>query len=180
MRTTAMAAVLLVVSGAMPCLAQQSASYRMDEHVLNLAGRPDDGVTASSGSYRITLDSFGEATVRTGLTSPSFRMDASFAGAYPPPGEVTGLRLVDHVTLTWNAERSVGTYAVYRDALGTLPGGYGVCWQEGLTDETTTDSSTPAAGTGWFYLVTADNRLREEGTKGRDSAGAERGGQACP
>jgi hypothetical protein len=33
---------------------------------------------------------------------------------------------------------------------------------------------------GFFYLVTVENRLSEEGTKGFDSGGGERTGSACP
>ncbi|RMF71809.1 MAG: hypothetical protein D6738_13060, partial [Acidobacteria bacterium] len=64
-----LAAVLLVLAAAAagPATAQQSASYRMDEHVLNQGGRPAGGVTASSASYRVSLDSLGEALVRAGL-----------------------------------------------------------------------------------------------------------------
>ncbi|MDQ7006720.1 MAG: hypothetical protein Q9Q40_05775 [Acidobacteriota bacterium] len=162
-------------------LAQQSASYRLEEHVVNLGGRPDDGVTASSAGFRISLDSFGEAAVRAGLVSSSFRVDGSFAGAYPPPGEVPGLRLTDSTTLVWDAEKSVGVYNVYRDALAALSGGgYGTCWRQDLPEATTTDPDVPGSGGGFFYLVTAENRLDEEGTKGSDSGGAPRGGLACP
>ncbi|MDQ7008223.1 MAG: hypothetical protein Q9Q40_13440 [Acidobacteriota bacterium] len=176
-----MAAILLSAMGIGSPLAQQSASYRLDEHVINLGGRPDDGVTASSASYRISLDSLGEAVVRAGLSSASFRMDGSFAGAYPPPGEVSGLRFTDDTTLVWDPEKSVGVYDVYRDALAAVSGGgYGTCWQEDLAGTTTTDPDVPGPGSGFFYLVTAENRLGEEGTKGSDSGGAPRGGSACP
>ncbi|RMG43381.1 MAG: hypothetical protein D6718_12385, partial [Acidobacteria bacterium] len=140
-----------------------------------------DGVTASSASYRITLESVGEGLVGTGLSSASYRMDGSFAGAYPPPGEVRGLRFASRTELRWDPERSVGTYDVYRDAVSSLPGGqYGVCWQSGLADEKATDVEAPPPGTGRFYLVTARNRLQEEGPKGDRSDGSERGGSACP
>lgn len=162
-------------------VAQQSASYHMDEHVLNQGGRPADGVTASSASFHLSLDSLGEAVVRAGLSSASYRMDGSFASAYPPPGEVLGVRFADKQTLTWSPEKSVGAYQVYRDGLAALSGGgYGICWQQDLPDEQATDTDPIAPGSGFFYLVTAGNRLDEEGTKGQDSSAAERQGNACP
>jgi hypothetical protein len=52
---------------------------------------------------------------------------------------------------------------------------YGQCEQQDLTDATATDTDTPSAPReGFFYLVTANNRLGEEGTKGWDSADVER------
>jgi hypothetical protein len=84
--------------------------------------------------------------------------------------------------MTWDPERSVGAYEVYRDALTTLPGGgFGTCFASGLTSEAATEAATPVAGQGWFYLVTARNRLGEEGTKGFQTSGAERPNPApCP
>jgi len=49
-----------------------------------------------------------------------------------------------------------------------------------LAGENATDASIPAAATGYFYLVTAENRLAEEGTKGSNSTGGERLGNVCP
>ena len=180
MRITA-AIVLLAALVPGAAVAQQSASYRMDEHVLNQGGRPADGTTASSASFRISLDSLGEGLVRGGLASASYRMDGSFGSAYPPPGEVIGLRFADQQTLVWDPEPSVGAYDVYRDALSAISGGaYGTCWQQDLPSESATDTDPIAPGGGFFYLVTATNRLDEPGTKGSDSAGAERTGSACP
>ncbi len=180
-RAVPVLAGLLLAGAFLPASAQQSASFRLEEHVFNQGGRPDDGATASSASYRISLDSLGEAAVRRGLSSASFRMDASFVGAHPPPGEVRGVLFTDRTTLTWDPEPSVGVYDVYRDGLSALAGGgYGICWQEDLVGESAADPDAPAAGTGWFYLVTAENRLGEAGTKGRASDGAERLGDACP
>lgn len=161
--------------------AQESASFRLNEHVLNLGGHPDRSGTAGSASYRVSLDSLGETLVRTGLSSTSFRMDAAFGSAYPPPGEVDALGFLDASTLVWSAERSVGSYNVYRGALTAVAAqGYGDCWQQGLVGQTATDTDPVPAGGGFFYLVTASNRLREEGGKGRDSDDAGRRGNTCP
>ena len=48
---------------------------------------------------------------------------------------------------------------------------YGNCEQQEITGETTTDTDTPPGGDGYFYLVTAENRVDEEGTKGTDGEG---------
>ena len=173
--------VVVGIAGSSPVTAQQSASYHISDHTLNAGGRPEGGMTASSASYRISLESLGEGPVRTGLASASYHMDTSFVSGYPPPGEVTGLRFTDETTLVWDAERSVGVYDLYRDALAALSGGgYGVCFQPDLPDATATDGDPVSPGGGFFYLVTAENRLGEEGTKGTDGAGAERDGNACP
>ena len=89
---------------------------------------------------------------------------------------MTGLQFTDHQTLVWNAERSVGVYNLYRNLMSAISGGdTGACEQYDLTATTTTDPDpAPSAGDGFFYLVTAENRLAEEGTKGWRSSGSER------
>jgi hypothetical protein len=167
--------VLLAGLIAAPALAQQSPSYKLEEFALNAGGHPQDGAILASASFHVRLDAVGDAVARSGLSGPSFRVDGGFVGAYPPPGEVLGLRFVDSATLMWRPERSVGVYNLYRDLLSALSGGsYGTCRQYDLAAETTIETGAPPAGNGWFYLVTAENRLREEGTKGTNSSGAER------
>ena len=57
----------------------------------------------------------------------------------------------------------------------------GACEHDDLTSETVVESGTPPTGNGCFYLVTAENLLREEGTKGWTSGGVERLNPApCP
>jgi hypothetical protein len=169
-----LAIVLVALSG--PALAQSSAGYILEEHVFNAGGHPEAGTVLTSASYRMSLDALGDAVLGTGLGSASYHMDGGFGSAYPPPGEVTGLLLLDDdETLVWDPERSVGVYHLYRDLLSALSGlGYGQCEQYGIATETATDSDTPSASTGYFYLVTAENRLAEEGTKGWDSSDDER------
>ena len=174
----------LVLGGAvlaLPALAQQSASFKLTEHAFNAGGNPEQGLVLDSTSFRVTLDAIGDSVATIGMTSPSFHMDGSFGLSYPPPGEVLGLRFSDHQTLHWDPEKSVGDYNLYRDSLSNLSGGgYGLCVQLELPDETTTDSDTPPSGDSYFYLVTAENRLDEEGTKGSTSSGVERLGNFCP
>ncbi len=61
--------------------------------------------------------------------------------------------------------------------------GYGLCEQPPpvLATETATVTDLPGTGDARFFLVTARNRLAEEGTKGFDHAGVERGNPVpCP
>jgi hypothetical protein len=173
MRCLAAALLGLLVTG-LPA-AQTSSSYKLEEHVFNAGGHPEAGTVLSSASYRVTIDAVGECVVGTGLGSASYSMDSGFVPAYPPPGEVLNLRFANDTTLQWDPEPSVGVYNLYRDLLGGLSGlGYGDCVQQDLGDETATDSEDPPAADGYFYLVTAENRLAEEGTKGWDSSNDER------
>ena len=173
--------VLILAAAALPALAQTSTSYKLEEHVLNAGGHPSDGAYMSSASFRIKLDSIGEAVVGSGMSSASYGMDASFGAAYPPPGEVPWMWFSDHDTMHWDAEKSAGVYNLYRDLMSNVSGGgYGDCHSAGVSDTTAIDAGTPPGSDGWFYLVTVENRLREEGTKGGDSTGTERLGTVCP
>ena len=164
-------ALLLVI----PALAQESANYKLNEHTFNAGGNPSDGVVLTSTSYRITLDALGDSVAGRNMSSVSYRMDGSFVSSYPPPGEVLGLSFTDHQTLVWHHERSVGDYNLYRDLMSDLDGlDYGSCEQQDIPLNTTTDGILPSSGDGYFYLVTAENRLDEEGTLGTKSTGAER------
>jgi hypothetical protein len=158
-----------------PVRGQASANFKLYEHTLNAAGNPAGGTVLASSNFRITLDALGQGIMGPGLASTSWRMDAGFVSGYPPPGEVTGVRFgADHITLTWNPEMSVGTYDLYRGVARVFLPDFGSCDQYGLTSETAADSDVPSVGSGFFYLVTARNRLREEGTKGLYASGTER------
>lgn len=161
--------------------AQTSASYHLTEAAVNAGGDPRDGSFASSAGNRIRLDAIGQGVIASGLSSASYHMDAGFAADYPPPLEVMNVRWSTTSTLVWNPDKSVGRYELYRDLISTLPGGFGACYQPGLAGESWTESSSPPAGAGWFYLVTARNLLSEEGTKGFRSSGIERTNPSpCP
>jgi hypothetical protein len=162
-------------------LAQTSANYKLVESTINAGGDPQNGSYAASASYRIKLDAIGGAVIAAGLSSAGFHMDGGFVDTYAPPKEVLNLRWTDSTNLLWDLEESVGAYEVYRDLLGTLPGGFGSCFQPGLVSETLSDATAPSLGAGWFYLVTARNRIAEEGTKGYQSNSTERGNPSpCP
>ena len=174
-------------------LAQSSTNFQLEQPTLNQGGHPLDGVVMSSTHHTISLDSIGEAVTSPSMASASFRMEAGLVADYLPAGEVatscgTGgpcLRLARGAPaataqLSWPAEPNAATYDLYRDVIGSLPGlGFGTCSQLGLTDETATDTTVPGSP-GFFYLVTAVNRLGEHGTKGYRSNLAERLGSTCP
>jgi hypothetical protein len=157
---------LLLVAGT--AAAQTSASYRLDEYVLNAGGNPEGGLIPASAGFRMTLDALGEGIVALGLASASYELDCGFVSPYLPPREVLDLVLLaDDQTLEWSPDRSAGVYHLYRDLLSALsPTNAGACEQPDLPDETTSDGDTTPSGDGYFYLVTAANRLGEEGTRG--------------
>jgi hypothetical protein len=166
------AALLLL---AWPAWAQQSASYRLSDQVFNAGGHPADAAVPSSASYRITVDAIGEAPVVTGMASAAYKMSGGFAGAYLPPREVaaecdgdpqaTCLRFTDKQTLVWPPQRSDGSYNLYRED---------ACAATDLPDEVASFPETPLSGQLYKLLVTAENRLGEEGPRGYDSSGHQR------
>ncbi len=182
-RTTILLAVLAALA-ATTALAQSSASYKITDQAMNAGGHPANGLVMSSSGpvgYRITLDAIGDGVVGTGLHGGPYLMDSGFANAYPPPGEVSYMWFNDHDNMEWHAEKAGGPYNVYRDLMSSLAGlGYGQCFDPGVTSTNDSDPGTPPSGDGWFYLVTAENRLGEEGTKGWHTSGAERLGTVCP
>jgi hypothetical protein len=180
MKTLLVAGSMLVVACGI-ARAQTSASFKLTEHAINAGGHPLDTSRPASAGFRISHDALGDAAVRSVLSSASYRADGGFVGRYAPPGEVQGVRFLDKISLTWSHEPSSGAYNLYRNTLASLPGDYGSCYQPALVGPTFGESDAPAPGSGWHYLVTAENRLREEGTKGHTSSGAVRSNPtACP
>ncbi len=182
-----LAGLLLLALGT--ASAQTSASFQLEEYTLNAGGTPSQGTEVVSASFRLTVASIGDSVSATGLGSASFQLDSGFGVAYPPPGEVAAmcggagacLAFTDLQTLIWPTERSAGHYNLYRD---DTSGGYGTCEQQDLGATTATDLSAPSTGNAFYYLVTVENRLAEEGTKGFQSGAIERLGAtdllACP
>jgi hypothetical protein len=179
-----LAAVVLVgaACAGVPAWAQQSASYKLTESAVNAGGRPVNGAGAASASFRVSFDAIGDAVAGGTLASASYRLGSGFVSWFPAPGEARGLRFSDRTTLRWDPEPSVGTYNLYRDFVSALAGGgTGTCFVNGVSTEQASDAGSPGAGKGFFYLVTARNRLAEEGTKGKRSSGTERPNPApCP
>ena len=163
--------------------AQTSAAFHVTEYSLDGGGNPRQGQRLASATYRVSLDEIGEGVVATGLSGSTYHATSGFGAGYPPPGEVAGLAFAkDRVTLSWRAERSAGSYSVYRGPVDKLPSGNtGTCLASWLPVTTLADAAVPPRATAFLYLVTARNRLGEEGTKGPDSNGAPRPNpQPCP
>ena len=157
--------------------AQTSASFQVTESGFTTGGAP-----VSSPKFQVGLASTG-LTAAGGLVSgPSFSAEGGFTASFAPPGEVAELRFVDATTLEWSPEGSTGDYNLYRGALSDpFDEEFGSCFAPGVTSVTTADAAVPAAGHAFFYLVTARNRLLEEGPKGFASDGTERANPApCP
>jgi hypothetical protein len=148
--------------------AQSSANYSIEQGTFNNGGNPSP--VLSSTNFQVSLDAIGDGLAQTGLSSASYGMDAGFAPDYPPPGEVKNLRFTSKTAFGWNPEPSVGKYDTYRGTLGSFTG-YGTCLHSGLATNSDTDPAVPSAGTGYFYMVTARNRIAEEGPKGFNSSG---------
>ncbi|HKQ97826.1 MAG TPA: hypothetical protein VJV75_08125 [Candidatus Polarisedimenticolia bacterium] len=164
-----------------PAVAQQSPSHKLEEPVFNAAGHPAAGIVPSSTSHRITLGSLGDPIAPQRLFGSASMLDAGFLLSYLPPQEVRNILFTGPTTLVWDRDPSSDLYNLYRGLVSTLPGlGYGPCAQAGLAGNTVTDTTVPGVGTAFFYLVTAENRLGEEGSKGTDSAGHQRAGSLCP
>jgi hypothetical protein len=177
----ALQVTVILLAGA-PAVAQSSASFHLNEHTLIAGGQPANGTVSTSASFHLKLDAFGDTALGAMMTSASYHGDGGFVVAYRPPGEVTGLIFTSKSVMSWNPEQTVGFYETYRDTLSSLPSGStGVCLASALTNTTVSDSGMPATGAGWFYLVTARNRLNEEGTKGTGQGGVPRPNPApCP
>jgi len=160
---------LILLSGV--AHAQQRASYKLTESVLNAGGHPANGVVLASTSYRIRLDAIGDAVLPRALASAAYAMDGGFVSAYPPPGEVRNLRFTAKTVLSWDPEKAGGGYDIYRNA---------ACQQGNVGTAQASDAAIPGVGSVFAYLVTAENRLGEEGTRGFQSNGVERTGVPCP
>lgn len=152
--------------------AQSSASYQLTESAINCGGDPLGGVVLTSASFKVTLDAIGDSVAGGPLASSSYSSDVGLPPSLKPPGEVFSLHFTDKFTLAWQPENSVGTYRLYRGLSSDLPSTYGTCLTPGgLTTEQATDSATPSPGQCFVYLVTARNRISEEGTLGNTSSG---------
>jgi len=168
--------VLFFPHGPGSSMAQSSAGYTLEENALNAGGG-----SASSAGYIISTGSLGDGVTGSTLSSASYALDGGFTPAYKPPGEVAGLHFLDLTNLEWEPDSSATSYNLYRGEMNSLSGlSYGTCSQQNLAAPTAADPDTPSAGTGYFYLATAVNRLAEEGAKGAGSQGVARQGMSCP
>ena len=151
--------------------APRSASYKLEEQAFNAGGNPSQGTVLTSTSYRIRLDAIGDAVGGGALTGPSFHVGGGFIAPYPPPGEVQNVRFSGPTSMEWDHEVSVGSYNIYRGTVGSFAG-YGTCLQSGLATEAAGIPESPSPGQAFYFLVTAENTINDEGTKGFASSGA--------
>lgn len=180
-RARAAAACVLLGALALPTLAQESPSFRVDRSALNAGGRPAQGATAASPSFRVSVDALGDAFASGSAAGPATRLDGGLLAGWRPPGEVRGLLFSAVTSLSWEPERSVGSYRVFRAALADAGGPAApACLLQDLQGTTATDGGTPGADAGFFYLIVAVNRLGEAGTPGFAGDGTERPGGTCP
>lgn len=172
---------LLALVGVTSAGAQSSASYRVESSSLNQGGRPSDGLIAQSASFRITLDAVGEAVPPLAAASASFGLSGGPTGLYAPPVEVQAVGFASSGTMSWAPMPSAMLYNLYRGVTGTLPGTFGSCLASNVATTGFNDPASPGTRSGYFYLVTGENRLGEQGTKGYQSNGAQRtSSPACP
>ena len=172
-------ALSLLVAGA--AWAQQSASFDLGVHSINQGGTPLGASSPSSAGYRLSAAAIGDAAGAAGLSSASFSMNPGIVALVGPPGEVMQLMFTDAENLVWNPAKVAKFYNLYRDLVSNVMGlGYGNCEEQKITDETTEDSDIPPGGDGYFYLVTVENAIGEEGTKGNRSDTTNRAGNVCP
>jgi hypothetical protein len=152
--------------------AQTSTNYQNKEHIINNGGNPAPALTSTN--YQITLSSIGDSLSGTGMSSSGYQINGGFDGSYPPPGEVLDLKFTSATAFQWDTEPSVGTYNVYRGNIANLASGYGTCFTQGLTTTNAIDAANPSSGQCFFYIVTAENMIAEEGTMGNSSSGTKR------
>jgi hypothetical protein len=99
------------------------------------------------------------------------------------PASATPLAFTTQEDLIWEdaAASHAASFNLYRgDTASLRTGSYGLCLLAGVPSSFGVDPGSPAAGRGWFYVVTARNALGE-GTMGADSSGWPRAnGSPCP
>jgi len=109
----------------------------------------------------------------------------SDSGAFDFPFEISGLSLEDATTLTWNSDApnsgSGTTYDVLRGDASNLSSGFdgGTCFASDLSDVTVEDTTDPAVGSSYYYLIRSNN-VCGPGSYGTDSFDVERQSGVCP
>ena len=100
------------------------------------------------------------------------------------PGTVENLRWADPVTLQWAGALAAVEFHVYRGDLDALSCSFfGECQDASdpnPTDRTFTDLALPGNGAGFFYLVTAEDEVGNEGTLGISVCGVRENSVPCP
>lgn len=159
---------------------QQSENYVIEGASIQ-NGVGSAAIQLDSGAYGITLSAVGDPLMSDGpLARPGLEAQSGFVSTFSPATEVSDLAFSGSGTLVWSPARSAVSYNVYRGALEGLSTSYGSCLSTGIPATTADDPSSPALGSGYFYLVTATNSLDEEGASGFDSGSTPRTPTACP
>jgi hypothetical protein len=107
-------------------------------------------------------------------------LDPGLWGA--PDSSTTPLYWPDDVTLSWPAVAQASEYAVDRgNFAGDVPFAYDhACFEANVAGTSIVDTGVPAAGSGWYYLMTASNSCGD-GSPGAASDETPRSmGPACP
>jgi hypothetical protein len=161
--------------------AQSSADYRITHLSADSGGHPGQAPILTTTDFQISLGSVGGPPGTQVLITPSYRVNGGFTASLTPPGEVMHLMaLADGATLIWDWDPASEAFNVYRDPIGSLTTTFGSCLPR-IGDRQWMDRDLPPAGEGFFYFVTGENALYEEGTKGFMSNGQERPNRmACP
>ena len=165
--------VLMLVSlllAGLPAQSQQSAGFSLEQQAFNNGGRPIDGTTAESSSFRLSLDAISAAMRPTALAGSFFTGAGGLMAPLAPPREVTGLRFDSAIAMAWNPDPRGTAYNVYR---GISPGAAG-CQASRVVGTAHTAGGSPGPADAWFYLVTSVNSLDEESTRGFASNGSQR------
>ena len=133
-----------------------------------------------TGTFTLNLPSSGCIGWRI-----SYGATALVLTAEAVPQEITSLTMPSKTTLSWAAAAAYAntSYNVLRGALDTLPVGPGAdetCVVPSTTGTTGSDTATPLAGKGFWYLVRETVVGCGAGTYGFATSGAERLSTACP
>ena len=97
------------------------------------------------------------------------------AASAQAPGEVGGVGFDDTTTMAWGAVTGADEYHVYRGVVSEIAAGIpGKCHGYGIDGTSIVTPQPPAAGDGFFYLVTGESAADEEGSAGLTSSGIPR------
>ena len=154
-----------------PAAAQESPSFRIDR---GTRGSLSGSAVLQSSSYRVSRSSLGMPSGRDPVTGTSVAASNDWTATLRPALEVRRLRFADARTLTWDLDRSLGSYRVYRGDLESIVGMPAACIGTAPNGQGFDAPEIPAAGQGQFFLVTAVDAAGVEGTAGTASGGAAR------
>jgi CTP:molybdopterin cytidylyltransferase MocA len=88
----------------------------------------------------------------------------------PGPADVAHVRWLTRTSMSWDAVAAASLYHIYRGALSALGYAYfGDCRDDldaNLSDTSLFDGELPAPGTGFFYLITAEDAANRESSLG--------------